>query len=583
MLATKVAASGPMETFGKALARMRGGWATVLLVGRLALVVGAAALLAAGGAAAALLAGTGSAALASSTTVTTGTTPAGATTTVVQTTPTVLAFTGHGWGHGLGLSQWGAYGYALHGWTHGRILAHYYSGTTLGTTRATVVRVLVAAKKRVTVTATAPWTATDSTGATATLDPGSVTLGTGLAVQGTKLSGPVTLTSAEPLAVDGIAYHGKLDLSVDGKLVDAVDVVALEQYLKGVVPSEMPSAWPPEALQAQAIAARSYALANLARGRPYDLYGDARSQVYGGIPAESVSASAAVDATKGTVVLYNGKVADTLFFSTSGGRTASSLESTGIDVPYLEPVADPYDTLSPYHDWGPVLFDAAAVAKTLKLSAPIAAVDVTNGESGRVKSVLVTADDESEVTLTGNQVRAQLGLRSTWFQPELFRLLPVAKRMAFGGAVSLGGLALGADAVTLESKPVGGDWSSAGDVVPGADGSFTSIVKPPVSTAYRLVWANARIGLAKITVTARVAATVTPTGIQGTLRPVAPGALVQLQQRHDDKTWTTLSTTTADQASGWSFGGAPAPGTYRVRGAPGHGVAAGLSVLLTVQ
>src|SRR5690349_16242600 len=230
----------------------------------------------------------------------------------------------------------------------------------------------------------------------------------------------------------------------------------------------MPSTWAPEALQAQAVAARSYALANLAKGRPYDLYGDARSQVYGGVAAESAAASAAVDATKGTVVLYNGKVADTLFFSTSGGRTASSLESTGIDVPYLEAVADPYDTLSPYHDWGPVLFDAAAVAKTLKLSAPIAAVDATDGDSGRVKSVLVTAADESEVTLTGNQLRGQLGLRSTWFQPALFRLLPVAKRMAFGGAVSLGGLVLGTDAVTLESKPVGGAWSGAGDIAPGA-------------------------------------------------------------------------------------------------------------------
>jgi stage II sporulation protein D len=571
-----------METFGKAPAGLRGAWATVLPVGRLALVVGAAALLAAGGATAALLVpGPGAAAVTTSTTVTTATTIG--TTTVVQTSPTVLAFTGHGWGHGLGLSQWGAYGYALHGWTHDRILAHYYPGTTLGTARTRIVRVLVAAAKRVTVRATAAWSATDSTGAKTTLEPGSVTIGTGLAVQGERRSGPVTLTSAEPLAVNGTAYRGTLVLSVDGQKVDAVDVVALEQYLKGVVPSEMPSAWPSEALQAQAVAARSYALANLAKGRPYDLYGDARSQVYGGVAAESAAASAAVDATKGTVVLFNGKVADTLFFSTSGGRTASSLESTGIDVPYLEPVADPYDTLSPYHDWGPVLFDAAAVARTLKLSAPIAAVDVTGGDSGRVKSVVVTSDDESEVRLTGNQVRAELGLRSTWFQPALFRLLPAAKRMTFGGAVSLAGLAVGADGVTLEAKPVGADWAGAGDVVPGADGSFAPIVKPQVSTSYRLAWGTARLGLARVTVTARVTAVASPTGIQGTLRPVVPGAPVQLQQRQDDGTWTTLSSTAADQAAGWSFGGAPAPGTYRVRAAPGHGVAAGVSAAITVR
>ena len=98
-------------------------------------------------------------------------------------------------------------------------------------------------------------------------------------------------------------------------------MVGLEQYLKGVVPSEMPSKWPAAALEAQAVAARSYALANLTKGRPYDLYGDARSQVYGGIDGGVACASAAVDATKGQVVLYNGKVANTLFFSTSGGRT----------------------------------------------------------------------------------------------------------------------------------------------------------------------------------------------------------------------------------------------------------------------
>ena len=130
----------------------------------------------------------------------------------------------------------------------------------------------------------------------------------------------------------------------------------------------MPSAWPPEALKAQAVAARSYALANLAKGKDYDLYADTRSQVYGGLDAEVPATNDAVDATKGEVVLYDGKVANTLFFSTSGGRTASAAETTGTGVPYLVSVVDPYDTASPYHDWGPVLFDAAKVAKQLKLA-----------------------------------------------------------------------------------------------------------------------------------------------------------------------------------------------------------------------
>ena len=194
-----------------------------------------------------------------------------------------------------------------------------------------------------------------------------------------------------------------------------IDAVGLEQYLRGVVPAEMPSDWPPEALKAQAVAARSYALANLAKGRPFDLYGDTRSQVYGGIAAESPAASAAVAATSGEVVLYRGTVADTLFFSTSGGRTASALESTGTAVPYLVPVSDPYDVLSPYHDWGPVVVDAATVAKKLKLSGPIADVQASNGPSGRVRSMTFVSEDGSEVTVTGSQVRTALDLRSTWF------------------------------------------------------------------------------------------------------------------------------------------------------------------------
>jgi hypothetical protein len=84
-------------------------------------------------------------------------------------------------------------------------------------------------------------------------------------------------------------------------------------------------------------------------------------------------------------------------------------------------------------------------------------------------------------------------------------------------------------------------------------------------------------------VAARVSAVVTPQGVQGTLRPVAPGAPVQLQERQDDGTWTTLTSTSADTASAWSFPGELSAGAYRVRAAPGHGVSAGLSAPFTVQ
>jgi stage II sporulation protein D len=554
----------------------------VISVRRSAVVLGCLGLLACGGLASAILAA-GPAPVVTTSTAT-GTTAA--TTTLVSTAPSVLAVSGHGWGHGLGMSQWGAYGYAKHGWTYDRILAHYYTGTTLGTAKVATVRVLVAQEKKTSLSSNGPWTVTDATGAKTQLAAGSLTLTAKLRLTAAAAAqAPLTFTSSQPVAVDGKPYRGKLVVTADGTQVDVVNVVGLEQYVKGVVPAEMPSGWSPEALKAQAVATRSYALANLQKGKPFDLYGDTRSQVYGGVTAQAASSDAATDATKGQVVTYAGKVADTLFFSTSGGRTASALESTGIAVPYLVPVADPYDDLSPYHDWGPVLFDAAKVATQLKLAAPIADLSVLDGASGRVKTVTFTSTDESDAAVTGNQVRTVLALDSTWFTPALLQLQPAVKTMTYGGAVSLSGLVRGTtDPVSLEAKTSGSAlWAPAGALVPALDGRFSAIFKPLVSTSYRLAWGNVRAGLAKISVAARVTPTATAgTGLQGTVRPVAAGIPVQLQQQAG-ATWTTLSSTVTDATSGWSFAGPVAPGTYRVRAAPGHGVFAGLSAAFAIS
>src|SRR2546428_712226 len=132
--------------------------------------------------------------------------------------------------------------------------------------------------------------------------------------------GPLTL--ARP-------FRGQIQVDVvDGRL-RAIDIVGLEQYLYGVVPSEMPSTWSPEALKAQAVAARSYALATRQVAAPFDVYSDTRSQMYLGISSESPAATAAVDLTKGKVLFYGGTIATTYFSSTSGGRTESSLDWTG--------------------------------------------------------------------------------------------------------------------------------------------------------------------------------------------------------------------------------------------------------------
>jgi stage II sporulation protein D len=541
--------------------------------GRFALRLGVVCVLLAAGGVSSLLAA-GPAAVRATTATTT-------TALVTSPAPSVLMLRGHGWGHGLGLSQWGAYGYAKRGWTYDRILAHYYSGTTLGPAKITTVRVLLAEGKQATLDSVVAWSVTDAANQKVALAPGTLVLKPKLVVPGKQLTPPLTFTSKQPLVIAGKPYRGKIRVLSNGKTLQVIDVVGLEAYLKGVVPAEMPSTWSPEALKAQAVAARSYALAGLAKGKDYDLYADTRSQVYGGLDAEVPATSDAVDTTKGEVVLYNGKVANTLFFSTSGGRTASAAETTGTAVPYLVSVTDPYDTASPYHDWGPVLFDAAKVAKQLKLPAPLTDLRTTTGPSGRVKTVVALTADDRQVTLTGSQLRTQLELRSTWFTPALLSLAPAARTISYGGAVSLTGFARGTDSASLESKTATQDWTPVGDLLLDGEGAFATILKPQIATQYRLVSGTVRAGLAKIAVAARVDAQVTAAGARGTMRPALAGAAVQLQQQ-SGPTWTTLATGVTDAAGAWSFAQTLTTGTYRVRCAPGHGLAPGLSAPIAV-
>ena len=550
--------------------------ATVSRVGRRVARAGAVSLLILAGFAASLLAARPSHG-------TTGTTTSAVSSTTVSTAPSVLVVTGHGWGHGLGMSQWGAYGYALHGFAYDRILAHYYAKTTLAHAAGRTVRVLVAQAKTVTLGSTGAWSAIDATGKRVPLDPGTVDVGAALTLAShPELSPPFSFTSPAPLTVNGHAYRGKIAVSSDGKLVSVIDYVGLEPYLKGVVPAEMPSNWPDAALEAQAVAARSYALANLVKSGPFDLYGDSRSQVYGGVAVESDATNAAVDATSGMVLQYGGKVADTLFHSSSGGRTVSALEATGVAVPYLVSVSDPYDTLSPLHDWGPLLLDATKVQNALKLQSAIAGVTVTDGPSGRVKTLDLATDDESPSSFTGNEVRFALGLRSTWFQPVLLSVRASSRTIAYGNAATLLGAAA-ATGVTLEAKPSGArDWAAAGAPAPAPDGTFTLSVKPRVATSYRLAYGTARVGLATVAVAARVSAAMSATGITGSARPAAAGAQVDLLERSAGA-WVVASSTVTDATGGFGFGGAPAAGTYRVRVSPGHGVAPGLSAPLAVS
>jgi stage II sporulation protein D len=497
----------------------------------------------------------------------------------------LLLFSGHGYGHGVGMSQYGAYGYAQHGSTFEQILSHYYPGTTLGPAPVSKIRVLLADKRKtLKVSSSVPFTVRDGTGRKHTLAAGTVSLGPGLrlavdgAVSAQKLTPPLTFGAGKggPLTLTR-PYRGQIQVDVvDGKL-RAIDVVGLEQYLYGVVPSEMPSTWAPEALKAQAVAARSYALATRQVAAPFDVYSDTRSQMYLGLSNESQAASSAVDLTKGKVLFYGGSIATTFFSSTSGGRTESSADWTGTAVPYLVSVADPYDAISPYHNWGPVPVTAQTVSKKLAVHGAIIDATTAPNAAGRVASLdLVTALDT--VPVPGTKLRAALGLRSTWFTVGVLSLAAPSPNppVPYGSPVTLGGAIRGLADVTLEARPAGGTWQPAGPVAPG---TVRLTQKPASTTDYRLATPTATAGSVRIRVAPAVTVTsFTTTQVVGSEQPLLPGAAVQVQQQSGGATWSTVAT--GNVAADGTFTvpvTLSSGGTYRVSVAPATGFAPGTS------
>jgi stage II sporulation protein D len=177
----------------------------------------------------------------------------------------------------------------------------------------------------------------------------------------------------------------------------------------------MPASWPAAALQAQAVAARSYALRGRRPREPFDVFADTRSQQYAGVSGEQPPALAAVRATRGLAVLSGGSVAQTLFHASSGGRTAAVEEVfDSPPLPYLTSVDDPYDTLSPFHDWS-VALPEAEVAQKLGVPSNFSDIGVAaTTPSGRAATVRV-AGPFGVRDFPASVVRAKLELRSTWF------------------------------------------------------------------------------------------------------------------------------------------------------------------------
>jgi stage II sporulation protein D len=400
---------------------------------------------------------------------------------------TLFVIDGRGWGHGVGMSQYGARGYAEAGWGYERILEHFYVGTEVHTVPARPVRVLLAERvPAVQIGSTKPFKVVDARGKVRKLKPGVQNL---VALKPTKLRMPLRYApGAAPLQLDGSSYRGELLVHRQAGKLTVVNRLPLDRYLRGVVPWEMPDDWHREALRAQAVVARSYALATLKPGTLFDLYADTRSQVYGGIRAEAASTNRAIGSTAGRVVFWNGRIATTFYHSTSGGRTVSNEEAWpgATPVPYLVSVPDPYDGLSKLHRWGPFRWTPARLGRTLGVGV-VRDLVVTRGSSGRAVEVTVKGPRGAR-TMLAQDVRRALGLRSTWFAVRVLSLeQPQGRSLAASGQpVVLKGFVRGLGKVRLEQQVNGGTWRTIRRVRVRPDGRFTVKVAPKRATSYRL-------------------------------------------------------------------------------------------------
>src|SRR4051795_1023368 len=338
---------------------------------------------------------------------------------------------GAGFGHGIGLSQYGAYGYAAHGASSGGIVLHYFKDTHLGNAAGRTIRVLLQSGNG-TVWVSAATRAgnhkLDSTKSYRLVRKGlAVELRAAAGKRIATMDGVVPVSSSSGSfvlggrAINGLSggrYRGTLEVrpGTFGGLA-AVNALSLDDYIKGVIVGEMPTSWPQQALEAQAIVARSYALTTDAGGAIFDQYPDTRSQMYYGMSRETPGTNQAVRSTAGKIVMYGDSVATTYYFSTSGGRT-ENIENAWpgtAPVPYLQSVDDPYDNLSPRHRWRFVWSKSKLDRKLGSfVKGKLKTVKVTKrGVSPRIVDAQVVGS-RGTTLVTGPQLRSRLGLYDTW-------------------------------------------------------------------------------------------------------------------------------------------------------------------------
>ena len=227
-----------------------------------------------------------------------------------------------------------------------------------------------------------------------------------------------------PWQVGARRYRGGLDLRSESGRILVVNHVGLEDYVVATVGGEMPASWPDQALRAQAVATRTYALhqRERRRGAAWDVQASELSQVYRGIESEAAPTRRAAEATRGEILTHGGRPILAVFHSTAGGRTASAAEVWGRDLPYLGSIEVEHEEDAPFTYWRTVFPPETlngALANALGTDfGPVERLEVdARSESGRVERIVARGRTRA-IRLEQDQVRTfaeTLGLRSRLF------------------------------------------------------------------------------------------------------------------------------------------------------------------------
>ena len=322
--------------------------------------------------------------------------------------------------------------------------------------------------------------------------------------------GPVSRLLAalqNPLPLMGLAgrrYRGLLQIRPEGSQLQAVNHIPLEHYLPSVVGSEMPARWPAAALQAQAVAARTYALAQRKPAAPFDLRATVASQAYLGVEAETDSTRAAVAATRSQVLRHGGSLIDAVFHSSSGGSTENSGELWNQQLPYLVSVPD-QDSLSPWHQWR-LRIEPDQLRRAFREIDGANRIDVlTTSSTGRVRRARVIGPAGS-LELSGAELRQRLGLRSTLVRFR-FELPPTAPA---GGGISAAVIEAQGQPRSLAGMAAGGPRTlpplpALPSLRPVAPGNSTPAIasSPPADTGSNASLIEAPVALSALEVEGR--------------------------------------------------------------------------------